>query len=100
MTRAPTRMEIARWSRIAALGCIVSGCRHSACIHHALTGMGGRKNHLKVLPLCYDHHQGKEGIHTLSRRVWEKKFGTEEYLLEKVEKLLSSNHERLTYVED
>jgi len=85
---APTKAQRERWSRIIKLGCIVEGCPHKPSIHHALTGAGGRKNHDKVLPLCYDHHQGDKGIHTLSRRVWEPIYGSEESLLARVDELL------------
>ena len=26
------------------------------------------------LPICYDHHQGNEGIHTLGVKAWERKY--------------------------
>lgn len=57
-------------------------------VHHAKTGAGGRKNHMLVLPLCYNHHQGKEGIHTMGRKPWQEKFGTEDELLDRVQKQL------------
>lgn len=89
MAKAPTKKQRERWWRIAELGCIVRGCGYAqVSIHHALTGGGGRKDHDKVLPLCYNHHQGYKGIHTLSRRVWEEQFGTERELLEKVSERL------------
>lgn len=85
---APTKLQRTRFDAVANLGCIIPDCNHAACIHHCETGMGGRKNHDRVLPLCYDHHQGKEGIHTLSRRVWQKKFGTEQELMDRVSSML------------
>lgn len=83
---APTKAQRARWSRIADFGCII--CASPACIHHAHTGSGGRKNHDIVLPLCHFHHQGAQGIHTLGRKAWQKKYGTEQELLDKLESML------------
>lgn len=88
MGKAPTKSQKARWDRMANLGCAIEGCGHAPCIHHAETGMGGRKNHDRVIPLCYDHHQGRDGIHTLSRRTWQKKFGTEQDLMAKISGML------------
>lgn len=75
--------------RVAALGCIV--CRNlrlglgltPATIHHCGTHMGGGRNHMRVLPLCHEHHQGKEGIDGkhMSKRAWQEKYGTEDQLL-------------------
>lgn len=82
--KAPTKAQRQLWDKIANLGCIVESCIHAPCIHHIETGMGGCKNHDRVIPLCYDHHQGREGIHTLSRRIWQAKYGTEQKLFNKV----------------
>jgi hypothetical protein len=52
--------------------------------HHIGTGMGRKKDHFRTIPLCEDHHSPYKpnGLHALSRRVWEKAFGvTEEELL-------------------
>jgi len=83
---APTKAQRARWDRIASLGCII--CASPACIHHAMTGMGGRKNHDLVIPLCHNHHQGSQGIHFMGRKAWQKIYGTEQELLDKLERLL------------
>jgi len=32
--------------------------------------------------ICHTHHQGLQGIHYLGNKEWEKKFGTQEELLE------------------
>lgn len=81
--KPPTAAQRRRWERIAAYGCMI--CGRQPHIHHALTGGGGRKDHDQVLPLCYLHHQGKEGIHTMSRRKWEQHFGvTETELLQQI----------------
>lgn len=86
MAKTPTKAEKSHMESVRALGCII--CGGVAAVHHALTGMGGRKNHMKVLPLCWTHHQGPDGIHTLSRKVWQALYGTELELLTKTEGLL------------
>lgn len=85
MSNKPTDADREYWSRVAELGCIIKGCGRPPSIHHAGTGAGGRKDHRKVLPLCHYHHQGVQGIHTLSRRVWEEMYGSEEALLVELE---------------
>lgn len=79
--RQPNKAEREHHARLRELGCII--CGDDPGIHHCETGAGGRKDHMKVLPLCYYHHQGEQGIHTLSRRVWQPIYGTEQELMEK-----------------
>jgi hypothetical protein len=78
---------------VAQLGCIV--CTSPATIHHCGTYMGGGRDHMKVLPLCPEHHQGKEGIDGkhMSKRQWEAKYGTEEHLLAVVAEKLAHQRE-------
>ena len=80
--------ERAHMAMVAELPCIVCG-DFPAQVHHALTGGGRRRNHMKVLPLCYRCHQGDKGIHTLGRKAWVRLVGyTEQELLDKVDELL------------
>ncbi len=84
MAKAPTKAEKAHMARVAEMPCIVCG-DEPVSVHHALTGSGGRRNHMLVLPLCYRHHQGKDGIHTVGRPIWQLAYGTETELLAKVQ---------------
>jgi hypothetical protein len=86
--KGKTKNEILHLSRVASIGCIV--CGNAACVHHIRHGVGMalRSSHFDTIPLCYFHHQGKGGIHTIGRRTWEQKNGTEEELLQKVRHLL------------
>jgi len=88
-SKKPSKPKIDRsnWDKIRALGCIICGS-NNAHLHHALTGSGGRKDDSKVLPLCYVHHQGELGIHTLGRKKWQAEYGSEEELLITAERLL------------
>lgn len=84
--RQPNAEEKRHHAKVRELGCII--CVSPTELHHAGTGMGGRKDHMRVIPLCYHHHRGAEGIHTLSRRVWQEKYGTEQFLLDRIDLLL------------
>jgi hypothetical protein len=80
MATKPTKAQLERWQLLALDGCVLCGA--PANIHHCHTGAGGRKDHDKVLPLCHYHHQGDEGIHTIGRKAWEAKYGTEQKLMD------------------
>jgi len=73
---------------VAILGCIL--CGGPATIHHCGTYLSGGRNHKRVISLCWQHHLGPEGIDgkVISKREWEKRYGTEEELLAKVDMLL------------
>lgn len=88
MFRQMNKSEKEHLNAIANLGCVI--CSSPACIHHLRhgMGMGQRNNHYNVIPLCFLHHQGKEGIHTLGTKTWQKKYGSETDLLTKVNKQL------------
>lgn len=93
--RPPTKQEKLHWARVAALGCIVQGytpCEGRVTIHHCGTGAGGRKDHSKVIGLCWGHHLGSEGIDgkRMSKRAWQDKYGCEEKLLKRTERRLKA----------
>ncbi len=96
--RKPTADEQRHMDRVRALGCIV--CRlhlnesTPAAIHH-VDGKTKPDAHFKTLGLCFYHHQG--GANTslyVSRHPYkaefEKRYGTEKYLLEKTKNLLEA----------
>lgn len=91
MAKAPTKKQRERWGQLAALGCMISTsqCAGRITIHHCGTGGGGRKNHDKVIPLCYEHHLGKLGIDGkhIGKKHWQQIYGTEEFLMEKLKEL-------------
>lgn len=91
MKKAASKAEKLHMQRVAALGCAVECCvRDDITIHHCGTYMGGGRDHMRVIGLCVDHHLGPEGIDgkKMGKRVWEQKYGTEEFLLEKTNILL------------
>jgi hypothetical protein len=88
MAKAPTKAQRARWDKMREHGCMI--CGGMAAIHHCETGMGGRKNHDKVIPLCHYHHQGEQGIHSMARRPWQETYGTEQELMARINKIIDA----------
>ena len=79
-----------RFDLLSQLGCCI--CGRPPQIHHLTgikyKGMGQKADDKYTIPLCMDHHTGAEGIHTLGKRPWEAKYGTQEELLEQTEQRL------------
>ena len=84
------------YDKIAQLGCIV--CRNlgygfsAPHIHHIRhgAGMGQKSHYLDAIPLCPNHHQhGGYGVALHAGiKEFEKKYGTEKDLLNKVKLIL------------
>lgn len=89
MSGRATQAQQLHMNRVAQLGCVV--CGNPATIHHCGTYMGGGRNHWKVIPLCWEHHLGAEGIDgkQMGKRVWEAKYGSEKQHLEYVSATLN-----------
>lgn len=94
-----TAAERENMSAVASLGCCVCmrlyGPHEPAAVelHHIRrgTGMGQRSSHMDVLPLCFNHHRGPEGIHTYGTKGFAKHYGFDEAdLLDDVKSLLSA----------
>jgi len=62
---APQGQEKQHIARVAAMPCLVCGRKTS--VHHVMNHPEKirRRDHRFVVPLCYDHHQGDEGVHGL-----------------------------------
>lgn len=80
-------MNAKQWmDRVASLGCVV--CRNAgfgetpAQVHHIREGQGAaqRAPDFLVIPLCPEHHDGKDSIHK-DRRRFQARYGTELDLL-------------------
>ena len=89
MAKKPNKEIQLKYKEAVSYGCVVCkkmyGIYTVPSIHH-LTGAGmGLKSKL-FIPLCFEHHQGSEGIHHLGNFTWEDKYGTQEELLEYYEK--------------
>lgn len=94
--RQPTAEEKRHMKKVAALGCIVCLLFEEvftpASIHH-MEGKTKPGAHFKALPLCFRHHQeGSCCDEWVSRHPhkarFEERYGTEEQLLEHVNKLI------------
>jgi hypothetical protein len=48
--------------------------------HHPRTGtgLGRRAPDLDIIPLCWRHHRGNEGLHGMGRKAWERHYGITE----------------------
>jgi hypothetical protein len=74
----PNVEEKRHWVKVRAIGCCICRAKEPE-LHHCGTGRGGRKDHMKVIPLCYAHHRGKpDGLHFIGRKAWQERFGTEQ----------------------
>jgi hypothetical protein len=94
--KPPTKAESEHMAAVAELGCIAcivmdiidspAECHHT----RAKAGAGQRSSHMDVIPLCPPHHRtGGYGVAFHAGKIaFEQKFGTEEELLERTNKLL------------
>jgi len=86
-----TKAEKAHKAALAESPCVICVMLHgpheggNVTLHHLRTGGWGKGDYRTLIPLCFNHHQGKDGIHTLGTKAWERKFGvTQRELLEMV----------------
>lgn len=75
------------WSWLSTeVGCMI--CEMvPASIHHCIGGSiadagivhgkSQKNSDWLVLPLCYNHHQGREGLHQIGVRTWESRYQTQ-----------------------
>ena len=98
--KTPTMMEREHMRNVRDLGCIVCQLEGlfgvPAEIHH-IEGKTKKNSHLKILPLCFNHHRaGYDGEKNnfISRHPYKarftEKYGSEYDLLKKVQKLLAN----------
>lgn len=97
--------EIKRhWNRVAELGCIITHRPH-VHLHHCmggsmievvgLHGTGKKANDWLVIPLCDEAdvglHEGRNGIHRKGVLTWEREWGTQVELLDRLSYMLGYN---------
>ena len=75
----PNAEEKRYWEHERAKGCLV--CGQLASIHHVTTEGKGRisRDHKRITPLCWMHHQGPEGIHMLGHDEFTERYGINLY---------------------
>lgn len=83
MKRTSTAEEKRIMKRVASMGCIV--CERigypgtPAQVHHVRANHGwGRSSHKAIIPLCYEHHQGNTGVHSMGREQFKDMYGKSE----------------------
>ena len=87
--KVATKAEKERLAQIGSMpcyACFQDGREVDAEVHHIRkhTGMGLRPPHSDTIPLCYSHHRtGKISVH-LGKKEFEKKYGTEQEILKKI----------------
>lgn len=93
MKRSSTKAERDYMRRVSEIGCIL--CRHlglgetPACVHHARSIHGwGRSSHYDTIPLCFEHHVGKNGVHDMGRDQFARLYRVSEVELLALTKLL------------
>jgi hypothetical protein len=81
-----------RLAAVAQLPCCICGAR-PVHVHHCISGRYSQRKapDSMTIPLCWNHHQGPEGIHA-DKRAWEARWGPDTGFLAKVNRLL----ERMT----
>ena len=87
--KKPNKVEREWMTKVASYGCVaceIDGLVKPAEIHHIRkhTGMGLRPSHFDTIPLCSGcHRTNKISVH-LGKREFVKRYGTEQEILEKV----------------
>ena len=71
---------------VAALPCLVCGSERIE-IHH-VRRFGEKRDHFKTCPLCPLHHRGAEGIHHIGKKAFERRYMSQDELLQRTEQLL------------
>ena len=80
--KSKTKAEKDHLNLVASHPCMV--CNNQNVNVHHIRESGEPRNHFKTIPLCYDHHQGKEGIHFLGKKEFYNRYGYEIDMLEKL----------------
>lgn len=57
-------------------------------VHH-IRHFGEARDDKRTIPLCWNHHLGPDGFHTLGKKVWPEKYGYELDMLKKLNETLT-----------
>ena len=93
------KIYLSKVREIGCIACLKINRRSEAVIHHIRkhTGLGLRPAFDQTIPLCPQHHNmGNESIH-LNKKVFIKKFGTEQDLLYEVKEIIKSNRQMFDF---
>ena len=75
-------------ARVKMLPCVACGCAPPSSAHH-VTGDKQPRSDWRVIPLCYDCHQGPQGYHA-AKRSWIARHGQDYEFLSVVQNLLTT----------
>lgn len=93
--RTPTAAEQRHMAKVGQMTCIVCTLQYlgdtPAALHH-IQGRTKPGAHYQVIPLCSLHHQnGGYGVALhAGKKAFERRYGTESYLLDQTNKLLEA----------
>ena len=92
-----TKAEKAHWDKISAFGCIacrLDGIKNDHVSIHHCEGRTKPGAHMKVIALCFLHHQGgtqeNPSVHPWRKR-FEAKYGAQQELIELTNRLVYGN---------
>jgi len=88
--RKAEKIHLSKVREIGCIACLKVNRISEAVIHHIRkhTGLSLRPSHYQTIPLCPQHHNmGNESIH-LNKKVFVKKFGSEQSLLKETQELI------------
>lgn len=103
MTARRTPLEQMHHERILALNCVLGvthghECRGRTTVQHlqglAERGLGQKSDHMRVIPLCWNHHLGNGAgsshcaIDLMGMEAWEVKYGKQAYHLDVTREIL------------
>jgi hypothetical protein len=101
-----TKAELDHKNKLVQLGCIACLRIHGmhepgpVQLHHMRSGGWGKGDYTTLIPLCYPHHMGKEGVHGLGTRGFAKFHGFDQQdLLNDTRALLRGQDEELQAVQ-
>lgn len=91
-------------ARLVELGCVL--CRRlfgindsPPVLHHYRGGGWGKGGYLTLMPLCPPHHDGKEGVHGLGTKAFDRHYGfTQRDLLEDALRLVGFDDDKIIQV--
>ena len=100
---AAERRHLDRLTDLGCLPCLNSGHgqtrKEDTAVHHKKSGNGSsRASHLDTIPMCGNHHQhGGYGVaFHAGQAAWEKRYGTEDELIEQAHRMLGLGDYSLT----
>lgn len=76
-----TKAELIHKGKLAALGCMACLRIHGPHapgpveLHHLRTGGWGKGEYTTLIPLCINHHRGREGVHGMGTKAFDRAYG-------------------------